>query len=84
MCFTWPGLLLLIAVIIYGAKYFGVLEDMESQGDEQTEAIFQLFKKDTKLGYSFGLEAFSAILFLIGCMVTGVYACRGNPNNMAV
>ncbi|KAK7111454.1 uncharacterized protein [Littorina saxatilis] len=75
------GITLLIGVIVYGAEYTMMMQDQMSMfgGDDNPDlsALAQILQENTHLGYSFALEAVSAVLTILVSAAVAVPTARG-------
>ena len=90
-----PGFLLLIGVIVYGTEFHQMMKDQMSMLGTTSPAfstLAQNVQENTHLGYSFALEAVSAMLFIIASLIVAIPAKMGwddsvhfgGAHNMAV
>ncbi|XP_025083802.1 uncharacterized protein LOC112557889 isoform X2 [Pomacea canaliculata] len=65
------GLMLLIAVAIFGLEYQNLIEDQLKKGDPMPDldSLMKNVKDNTKLGWSYILEAFSAFLIIVASLM---------------
>lgn len=63
--------MLLIAVAIFGLEYQNLIEDQLKKGDPMPDldSLMKNVKDNTKLGWSYILEAFSAFLIIVASLM---------------
>ncbi|KAL8583289.1 hypothetical protein ACOMHN_043066 [Nucella lapillus] len=87
------GVLLLIAVAVFGAEFQSMMDRMMeqmSQSDPMMRSLADNLKQHTSLGYSFALEAVAGVLMVLASFVLALPLLRGgdsffgSPHNLAV
>lgn len=87
LCFA-AGLILVIAVAMYGAKFSAMMENqlsMMGTTNPELAPLTQNIKEHTGLAWSFALEAISAILMIIAAAVevfSTMRGCDGSQNHV--